>query len=158
MQVVALNALAHLSKSEAGGGVGESYTLGVVAALCENEDADVRGAAVKAMGSICKGMDAHYTDRLRPRLQDSDWSVREHAVRTLTRIGAWGGNDALAAALLQCAASDSHAAVQRAAADALVAVLSGEQAASARAVIKRVLQHKTLDPRRLPQLVVVLLE
>lgn len=110
------------------------------------------------MGSLCKPMDAHYSDRLRPRLQDSESSVREHAVRTLSRIGAWGGNDALATALLQCASSDTHAAVQRAAADALVAALSGEQATFARAVIRRVLQHNTIDPGQLPPLVLVMLE
>ena len=37
LQVVALNALAHLGKS----GVGDSYSLGVVAALCESQDAQV---------------------------------------------------------------------------------------------------------------------
>ena len=65
-------------------------------------------------------MDAHYCDRLRPRLQDSDAAVREHTVRTLAHIGAWGGHDALAASLMS-ACGDPEPAVQRAAVDALVA-------------------------------------
>ena len=106
------------------------------------------------MGTLCKAMDTHSSDRLRPRLQDSDAAVREHAVRTLARIGAWGGNDALATAYLQCASTDPHAGVQRAAADELVGALSGEQATSARAVMKRVLEHR---PMQLPPLVLMLL-
>ena len=50
LQVVALNALAHLSKSDRGGAMGDSYTMGVVSALCDSQDPDVRSAAVKAIG------------------------------------------------------------------------------------------------------------
>lgn len=99
-------------------------------------------------------MDTHSSDRLRPRLQDADAAVREHAVRALARIGAWGGNDALAMAFLQCASSDPHAGVQRAAADELVGALNGEQATSARAVMRRVLENR---PMQVPPLVVMLL-
>lgn len=136
---MALNALAYLNKDGPVAGLGDSYMMGVVAALCDSQDADVRCAAVEAMGSLCNPMDAHYCDRIKPRLRDSDAAVREHAVRTLARIGAWGGNDDFATGLMDCASNDPHPGVQRAAGDALVAALSGSQAASARAVMKRVL-------------------
>ncbi len=56
--MVALNALAHLGKSETGVAMGDSYTLGVVSALCDSQDPDVRGAAVKAIGR-CKSDAGH---------------------------------------------------------------------------------------------------
>ena len=156
--VVVLHALAHLGAEGGGEGTGLSYMLGVISTMCENQDAAVRGAAVKALGTLCKPPDAHYTERLIPRLRDDDANVREQAVRALARIGAWGGQDAFASALLACASGvyplsscahervltirpfsdNSHSAVKRAAIDALVAALNGEQSGGARAVLKRV--------------------
>ena len=106
--------------------------------------------------SLCKPMDVHYSDRLRPRLQDPDATVREHAVRTLVHIGAWGGHDALAASLLS-ACCDPDPAVQRAAVDALVAALEGEQATAARAVMKRVYEQGA-QGLHLPPLLRMMLE
>ena len=40
----------------------------------------MRGAAVKAMGALCQSMDAHYSERLRARLQDPDAAVRIQAL------------------------------------------------------------------------------
>jgi len=157
MQVAALSALSHFFKGGAGGGLCDSYMLGVIAALCDSQDTDLRCAAVKAMGSVCSAMDAHYCDRLRPRLRDSDPSVREQAVRTLASIAAWGGGDDLATGLMECASNDPNPAVQRAAGDALVAALNGSQAASARAVMKRVLLHRTDLLQNVP-LVLLLVE
>jgi len=157
MQVAALSALSHFFKGGAGGGLCDAYMLGVIAALCDSQDTDLRCAAVKAMGSVCSAMDAHYCDRLRPRLRDSDPSVREQAVRTLASIAAWGGGDDLATGLMECASNDPNPAVQRAAGDALVAALNGSQAASARAVMKRVLLHRTDLLQNVP-LVLLLVE
>ena len=158
LQVMALNALAHLGKGGPIGGLSDSYMLGVVAALCDSQDADVRCAAVKAMGSLCNPMDAHYCERLQPRLRDSDASVREHTVRTLASIGAWGGNDDFAAGLMECASNDPHLAVQRASTDALVAALTGSQAASARAVMKRVLHNNSNLLQDMPLVLTLLSE
>ena len=156
LHVVALNALAHIQRSGAGEGAGHSYMIGVVASLSESPDAEVRGAAVKALGTLCSTMSSHYSDRLLSRLQDSDAVVRQHAVHALARIGAWGGNDDFAAQLLRCCSDDPSPSVQRASVDTLVAALNGQQAASARAVIKRVLQQR--GELQLPPLVLAMLE
>jgi hypothetical protein len=83
-----------------------------------------------------------------------DWL---QAVRTVARMGAWGGNDALAAGVLECASSDAHTSVQRAAADELVRALSGQHATSARVVLKRVLQQQQ-RAMQLPPLVMMMLD
>jgi HEAT repeat protein len=101
-------------------------------------------------------MDVHYSDRLRPRLHDPDATVREHAVRTLVHIGAWGGQDAMAASLMS-ACCDPDPAVQRAAVDALVAALEGDQATAARAVMKRVYEQGA-EGLHLPPLLRMMLE
>ena len=63
LQVVALDALAHLGKSEMGvGSIGDSYTLGVVSALCDSQDPDVRSAAVKAIGRCAMDARLRITD------------------------------------------------------------------------------------------------
>ena len=83
--------------------------------------------------------------------------MREQAVRTLAKIGAWGGNDAFAADLLLVASSDPNPSVQRAAVDALVASLNGDQSKAARAVMQRAQQQFT-EELQLPPLVRVMLE